>query len=156
MGKELQDLSNRDKQFIIVIVTFVLFSCFFNITLDKGMGSIYTTDLEMAFFLGSIAALSWIAVAIPLIAASDLLKSCLRPDLMRIIFVIAFLLSIVGFLKQNTVLSNTAFFSVVLFPFLDWLDISIKIPQNTASTLLYSIAQTIVLLFINALLDLIL
>jgi hypothetical protein len=121
---------------------------------ERRWGHEAMTDLERGIAIGFLAAIFWFSLGIAMIPL--FVKKCLRPDLMRIIFVIAFLLSIVGFLKQTSVLSSTAFYSIVLFPFLDWLDISIRIPENTTSTLLYSIIQTIVLLIISFLIDIIL
>ena len=116
-------------------------------------GSKVLTNLEGAE-IGFFLALLWFLFGSILIPTH--VMKCFRPDLMRIIFVIAFLLSIIGFLKQNHILSSTAFYSIILFPFLDWLDISIRIPKNMTSTLLYSIIQTIVLLIISLLIDIVL
>jgi len=101
-------------------------------------------------FMGSIiwSTIWWIEIE-----GRKMIRHCLRPDLMRAVFVLAVLCSIVGIFRVNYVLVSAAFFSVFLFPFLDWLDISIKIPQNATSTLLFAILQIVVLSLISILID---
>jgi hypothetical protein len=72
---------------------------------------------------------------------------------MKIVFVIALICSITGIFYGNYKLVNAAFFSIYLFPFLDWLDIPIKIPQSTAGALIFSILQYLAILLINFLID---
>lgn len=122
--------------------------------IERRWGHEAMTDLERGIAIGFLAAIFWFSLGVFMI--SMYVRKCLRPDLMRIIFVIAFLLSIIGFLRQNSILSSTAFYSILLFPFLDWLDISVRIPESTTSTLLYSMVQTIVLLIISFLINIIL
>ena len=116
MDNRLHYLSNRDRQFILIISTFVVFSFVFNMAIERRWGHDAMTDLERGIGVGGLVAIFWFSLGT--VVVSMFVKRCLRPDLMRIIFVIAFLLSIIGFLKQNSILSSTAFYSIVLFPFL--------------------------------------
>ena len=81
------------------------------------------------------------------------LVECMHPGLMRFTFVFAFIFSLISLSTRNVTLANMAFFSVFLYPFLEWLDISVKIPQNASSTLFFGILQFIALYIISYLID---
>ena len=71
-------------------------------------------------------------------------------------FIMLILIIIFGFVSlysHNITFSNMAFFSVLLYPFLEWLDLSVKIPQNASSTLLFGMLQCIMLYLLSYLLE---
>lgn len=151
--KELYRLTERDKVFVGIISTIVLagFILVFSLT-HGGQEDPDAMVIIIALVLGlSLAFFSvWLAISFEI----DL--HVLRSDLMRIIFVIALLCTVLGVSTLNYALVSGALLSVFLFPFLDWLDISIKIPQNPASALLFSIFQIMVLSLISLLIELLL
>ena len=155
--KNLYRLTGRDKTFIAIISTTVLAGFILvPIVISELEDPSEVESSEMDAYFGAIfvPCFFWFMMFMVVAGSQDL--HVLRPDLMRYVFVIALLCSILGIAKLNFTLVSAALLSIFLFPFLDWLDISIKIPQSSTSALFFSILQIIVLSLVSLLIELIL
>lgn len=152
--KEYHKLSKRDLTYILIISTVTITGFLFVLPTQKAWTTEYTDSLGWGVLLGMMGGTLWLIIWLSYSLGemkTDL--HCSRPDIMRTVFVIALFCSIAGIFSMNFVLVSVGFFSVFLFPFLDWLNISVKIPQTTISGFIYSIIHTIIVSVISILVD---
>lgn len=85
--------------------------------------------------------------------AYDSINECSHPRLMKLTFVFALICSLIGITTGDFTFAAAALYSILLYPFLEWLDIPVRLPKNIASTLLFSMLEIILVYFISFLIE---
>ncbi len=132
-----ESLYGIDKFFIWIIATIVslifIYNSFF------GNEEMFSLSMKVWIVMWIFGSISFIFLDI----------DCVHPGLMKFTYVFALLFSLISLYSDNNIFSNMAFFSVFLYPFLDWLDRSLDISENASSTLLFGILKFIFLFIIS-------
>lgn len=148
---DLQRPTKRDWRFAGWISIFVGIGFLYNLFVFYS-GAETNTDRLLCFSIAALVGLLWGIFWFYLPIGGEH-PGVLRPDLMRIVFVVALLCIVLSLLIDSFTLASVAFLSIFLFPFLDWLKIPKKVPHHPLGALLYSVFQVIILTLVSLLIQ---